>query len=313
MGGFLLSSFQYDRLREVVQTKGKYPFALLLSGILEEFRLFGVFIVAGIIFMIIGILVPFPLFVFLGGIPTVFFLYLCVSSSMKTISELRKAVNEDQFYEIIEAERHSEKGNFFSYYDRTSRTLERVIEGKPCVPPSPDSVGDEPDDASWAVSPSETENAPGGWLTKIFGILFVIASVYIAATGISYYLQQLDQQDWVVRMAVVTGVEQRKERGIHTSRIVYDVDYEYSTYSTAYTYGATYTGRLVGSATFREVGDHFDIKCDPDAPELSTDILEPRKNVLIANLAGAAAFTFIGLIAMGWRPFRKRKQAKRKK
>lgn len=134
-------------------------------------------------------------------------------------------------------------------------------------------------------------------VVKIFGLIFMLGAIYIAFAGISNYANQLEQRDWRVVMAVVTDVSQRRVssgiRHSHHKKTVYDVTYEYNFNSDRY------TGKIIGTVTRSEIGDRFDIKCDPESPENSTHILEPRPDALVANLLGACIFAAIGLWLSG--------------
>lgn len=132
---------------------------------------------------------------------------------------------------------------------------------------------------------------------KIVGIIFVIGAIWIAVKGVAAYRDQLDARDWCVWPAVVTNVASRIETsasGTHFMRkTVYDIDYEYNVY------GDIYTGRIIGTVSSQRIGDIIDIKWDPDAPENSTDVLEPRPGALAVNLVGSCIFAVIGLYVAG--------------
>lgn len=136
---------------------------------------------------------------------------------------------------------------------------------------------------------------------RLASLFFVLVGIWIAGSGISNFARELRQQDWVVRMAEVTEVTWRRVssgRVKHGStKIVYDVTYQY------HDNDDIYTGTITGTVTKWEIGDHFDIKCDPAAPENSTHILHPQPNVLVMDLLGGCLFAGIGLWAAGYLPF----------
>lgn len=137
-------------------------------------------------------------------------------------------------------------------------------------------------------------------LVRLVGLFFVLVGVWIAGSGMSNFAGELRQQDWVVRMAEVTEVTWRREStGIRhgSTKIVYDVTYEY------HNNDDTYTGTITGTVTKWEIGDRFDIKCDPAAPENATHILHPQPNVLTMNLIGGCLFAGMGMWAAGYLPF----------
>ena len=92
-------------------------------------------------------------------------------------------------------------------------------------------------------------------------------------------------------MAEVTGVSERWEGGGRKGRshIVYDVVYLY------HVNDESYTGEITGTRSHYEVDDRFDVKYDPEHPEISTDVLDVRTDALIMNLVGAGVFAFVGL------------------
>ncbi len=141
---------------------------------------------------------------------------------------------------------------------------------------------------------------------KIFGIIFILGAIYIAACGISNYQKQLDQKDWRVVTATVTYVKQyKKSTGLrkNRSKTVYDIIYEYNFNSDCY------MGEISGTVTRKNIGDTFDVKCDPTAPECSTHILQPLPDALVANIFGACMFGLVGLWTFGFEEIRLKKTA----
>lgn len=138
-------------------------------------------------------------------------------------------------------------------------------------------------------------------IVKIFGIIFMLGAIYIAFCGVSNYIKQLEQKDWRVVMATVTQVQQRKEsvggRKSH-HKTVYDISYEY------YFNSDLYSGEIIGTVTPKALGDHFDVKCDPQSPSISTHILDPLPDALIANILGGFMFAAVGLWISGILPLR---------
>lgn len=132
-------------------------------------------------------------------------------------------------------------------------------------------------------------------MVKVFGICFLLASIYFLISSFSTYFQQLDARDWRVSMATVTDVSSYfTSTGFRgTPHLVYDIDYEY------YINQDVYTGEITGMSDKKQVGDSFDIKYDSDSPEHSTDILEPRTDSLVVNIAFSLVFVVFGLWCLG--------------
>lgn len=117
---------------------------------------------------------------------------------------------------------------------------------------------------------------------RIVGIVFLFGAIYIAGYAIYACWQQLDATEWRVSMAVVTDISERKgSRGFgkHRNNVtVYDIGYLYNVNSDSY------TGKIIGTMSYKAVGETFDVKYHPKAPENSTDILEPRPDALVLNI-----------------------------
>lgn len=136
------------------------------------------------------------------------------------------------------------------------------------------------------------------------GVLFCLWGCYCVMFAFTNYQSEQSQKDWPVTEATVFLVEQRKESsGIRhrSTRVVYDITYEYQVE------GVWYTGEDTGLISKMEIGEPLSIKYDPQAPENSTTILAPQPEVLMMNLAGGVFFLLIGIWMIVFPPGRKRK------
>lgn len=143
-------------------------------------------------------------------------------------------------------------------------------------------------------------------ILALAGVLFGLWGCYCIYFAFANYQAQQSQKDWPMTDAVVTSVEQRREssgsRRHHSSRWVYDITYEYMVSGTAY------TGEIEGTVSKKEIGESFPVKYDPKTPSVSTYILTPQPDALVANLLGGLFFLAIGVWAIVFPPGRKRKE-----
>ena len=129
----------------------------------------------------------------------------------------------------------------------------------------------------------------------VVGAGFLLFALNIAVVGISNYRQQLAAQNWKTSMAEVTAVSERTEYNSLMrpyQQTVYDLHYEYRVGLD------TYIGEVEGALYPMDVGETFEILYDPACAENSTDVLSPKNDSLIINLAGAIVFAAIGVFAL---------------
>lgn len=143
-------------------------------------------------------------------------------------------------------------------------------------------------------------------ILALVGVLFGLWGCYCIYFGFSNYQMQQSQKDWPVTDAAAISVERRREssggRRHSSSRWVYDITYEYTVG------GTVYTGEIIGTVSQKEIGESFSIKYDPKVPSVSTDILSPQPDALVANLLGGLFFLAIGVWAIVFPPGRKGKE-----
>lgn len=115
------------------------------------------------------------------------------------------------------------------------------------------------------------------WFT--FGMFLVIGALWGFWSGTEAYQEELPQVDWPTIQATVTHVDRIREFSATRprSRYYYDITYAYSVE------GDVYTGCLEHQSAQASVGDTFPVKYNPQAPEQSTDILEPTKEYIWVN------------------------------
>ena len=113
---------------------------------------------------------------------------------------------------------------------------------------------------------------------KIFASVFVAFSLYIGYLGIRNYCDQFGQRDWEKADATVTQIVPIYGEDGGNSKQRYDIHYVFDVGMD------TYTGVLNNEKIYRNTGDVIVIKYDPDDPNKTTDILEPRVDALIINV-----------------------------
>lgn len=142
-------------------------------------------------------------------------------------------------------------------------------------------------------------------ILALAGVLFCLWGCYCIYFAFSNYQAEQSQKDWPVADAVVTSVEQRWESsgvGRHSSsKLVYDITYEYKVDK------IVYTGEIIGTVSQRETGDSFSVKYNPETPSVSTYVLSPQPEVLVINLLGGLFFLAVGAWAIIFPPGRKSK------
>lgn len=145
-------------------------------------------------------------------------------------------------------------------------------------------------------------------LGAVMGWIFMAAAVINLVSGIKLYTRQLQQQDWIVTEAVVTGGSQ-KVRSSGTRRHRSHTTYYYADY--LYTVdGTDFTGTTGASVTYRVTGEKLSVKYDPDRPDDSTEVLQPQTTGLVIDLGACVFFGGLGFFMSGLPGrIKKRKQA----
>lgn len=121
------------------------------------------------------------------------------------------------------------------------------------------------------------------------GIVFICASLYISFCNIRYYVKQFDQKDWKITTATVINVERHSSSRRYRNNYYYDIYYQYEAEENIYN-GVIY--RINAS---RKIGETFDIKYDPEAPQDSTHYLEPTFGIVVSGIIGFIIFGGIGI------------------
>lgn len=287
--------------------KRKQPFFLLLSGFIQGLIFNALAGVVGVLFIIFGFLGSITVLKIVGVFAFGFYIIVSIVNPTRALYQASEQVTEREYNKITEIVLHSEGSNILSYYDRVINAIEE--KNRPQTEISEEVYSDdeytEYTDAT--VQKSNADKAQDDTykatpITKFIGIIFVLAAVYFAFQAISTYARQIDAEDWQIAMAEVTDVNTREEyesggrkRSGHYVT-VYDITYQY------YVGSDVYTGKIIGSHSPKAIGEHFDIKYDPNSSENSTEILEPQTDVLVINLAGSFAFAIIGMLVSGLLP-----------
>lgn len=292
----------------MIRIKRKYPFSLLFSGFIQGLIFNAVAGITGILFLVFGFLGPINILKVVGALILIFYTITSFVKPIQYLSNISKQITEHEYNKITANALYSQKGNIFSYYSEVKLAIEEKIELQTEYSEEGRDVDfkseyiDTPSEHNAVDNMSDSHQTPINPLTLIFGIIFIFGAIYLANQAISNYIQQLDTKDWRIAMAEVTDVSERTEHksggrksgGYYVT--VYDITYQY------FVNDDSYTGKIIGSYSFKKVGEHFDIKYDPEFSENSTDILEPKTDVLIFNLVGACIFALIGMWVSGLLP-----------
>lgn len=123
----------------------------------------------------------------------------------------------------------------------------------------------------------------------VAGSLFICASIYFLVYGIRNYARQFEQTDWEVTTATVINVETHRTVRHNLRDSSYDIYYQYEAG------GNVYTGIIHRVNARRKIGETFDVKYDPEAPQNSTHYLEPTSGFVVSGFFGFVIFGAIGL------------------
>lgn len=124
----------------------------------------------------------------------------------------------------------------------------------------------------------------------VAGFIFACGGIYLLVNGINTYINQFDQKDWSITTATVINVDEYRSGHGHKSRSTrYNILYQYEAE------GNVYTGEIYrNNAPKKLLGETFEIKYNPDAPEESTRYLEPTFGIVVSSVIGFIIFGFIG-------------------
>lgn len=286
----------------------KYPFPLLFSGMIHGLLANIAVGLAGICFFIFGFIASLLFLEILGVFIFIFYLIISIIQPARCISKVLKTMNPYQLERLMNNVFYAQRKIGRSAYQRFMTAAEggsvNLSDGKI------DSAPDGSKRRGRSVSTHHEEPPIRGIsrgrvaypdtirpaIVRVFGIVFLLASIYFLFSAFTIYSQQLEAKDWRISMAVVTDVSKRIEStGGYKShaRTVYDIRYEY------HVNRDTYSGEIIGTAFGKAVGDSFDVKYNPESPEISTYILEPQIDAFIFNLGVSLLFAFIGLWTSG--------------
>ncbi len=134
------------------------------------------------------------------------------------------------------------------------------------------------------------------FVARIVGIVILIVGIRMIAEGTITYIEQHQQNDWVVIDAEVTDVSSRlrNTKSQHKQRsTVYDITYAYEVD------GEAYSDEIRSQPTPRLVGDDIKIKYNPDAPEESTTSLSPSISDLLVFVIFGLILSTLGFFLSG--------------
>lgn len=285
--------------------KRKHPLSLLFSGFIQGLIFNALAGIVGILFLVFGFLGSITVLKIVGALAVGFYIIVSFVHPTQSLSQISEQITEREYNKITDNVLHSQKGNILSYYDGVIAAIEEKIK-----PQTEDSEDEYSVNEYINITPEENaiDNQKDSYnveihpLPLIFGVIFIFGGIYFAFQAISSYTHQLDTKDWRIAMAEVIEVSEREKYESGSAKrsghyvTVYDITYQY------YVNDDSYTGKIIGSYSYRAVGEHFDIKYDPKFSENSTDILEPETDVLIFNLGGSCIFVLIGMWVSGLLP-----------
>lgn len=131
---------------------------------------------------------------------------------------------------------------------------------------------------------------------RLVGLIFLIQGIRMIGAGIYNFIDQHNQQDWITTSAYVTDVSSKYSHTTkHGNHVRYDITYQYEVD------GKSYSDMLYNRIRAMALEDHVTIKYDPDAPENSTDIMEPSVQNLVVFLLFGALMTALGFFMSGAR------------
>ncbi len=126
---------------------------------------------------------------------------------------------------------------------------------------------------------------------KIIMLMWMAVFILFGLSGISSYLNQLSQQDWIRTEAIVT--ESAFSRSVPTSH-----GHSQKLYKVKYVYtldGIEYEGVIEDTPFPQNPGTEITVKYDGENPNNSTDVLEPSFSALLMNIVmhvGGLVFIF---------------------
>ena len=134
------------------------------------------------------------------------------------------------------------------------------------------------------------------FVARIVGVVILIVGIRMIAEGTINYIDQHQQNDWIVINAEVTDVSSRLRNTKSQNKqrsTVYDITYEYEVD------GEVYSDEIRSQPTPRLVGDDIKIKYNPDVPEESTISLSPSISDLLVFVIFGLIFSTLGFFLSG--------------
>lgn len=129
---------------------------------------------------------------------------------------------------------------------------------------------------------------------RLIGIIILISGVRMIGEGIYNYIDEHNQQDWITTSAYVIDISSEYSHSSkHRSHVHYDITYQYEAD------GKSYSDILYNRNRAMALGECIKIKYDPDAPENSTNIMEPSLNNLIVFLLFGTLMAVLGFFMSG--------------
>lgn len=289
-----------------VLEKRNIPFSLFLSGYLQALIYSCLIGIVGLFFLIMGFFAHLTILKAVGIFSLIFYLVRNFKGTKKYLSEIAAQISQIEYNEIIDKVLHSGKYKFFSYYDKVTNEIEKKIG----VEKTEDELWDEAVESE-KLSKQEVSEPQGisaikelqkrkrinirSILAKIVGIALLIASIYFIVQQISVFVVQINQKNWPVTTAIVDSVEERINpyTSTNSEATVYYIFYDY------YVGEDGYYGISIVPKQNKVPGDTFEIKYDPEFPQITTEIMEPQIAKLIINIILLFVIAYAGLRISG--------------
>lgn len=140
----------------------------------------------------------------------------------------------------------------------------------------------------------DLEKKRPGILRILFCAVMILGCIAVLVNGIRSFCLQVSRSEWPQATATVTEVNEKTKIKSDSKRTVYDIEYTYTVDQT------DHIGTVKEKGTPLKVGDTLEVKYDPAAPEVSTDVLSPNADALIINVFMSLFIANVSLFALGF-------------
>lgn len=134
------------------------------------------------------------------------------------------------------------------------------------------------------------------FIARIIGVVILVIGIRMIVEGTITYIEQHQQNDWIVINAEVTDVSSRLRNtswNYKSRSTVYDITYKYEVD------GEIYSDELRSQPSARLVGDDIKIKYNPEIPKESTTVLSPSIRDMLVFILFGMLFSVLGFFLSG--------------